>query len=441
MKKCLAACLGLAVLMSGCGRKQQSASFGEDGSGPVAMPAAPGDWPQWRGPDRTDVSRETGLLTTWPKEGPRLLWTFDRAGIGYSGPAIVGGKLYTLGARGDTEYVLALDTKTGQELWSAKIEPVFSNDWGDGPRSTPTVDGDLLVALGAGGELVCLETAAGKIRWQVNLQKDLGGRMMTSWGYTESPLVDGDQVVCTPGGGQGTFAALDKKTGRVLWRSRELTDPAAYSSMIVAEVGGVRQYINMTGRGVASVAADDGRLLWRSQLGANGTAIVPTPIFYADHVYVTSGYGAGCGLLKLVPDGKSTTAEEIYANKTLKNHHGGVVRVGDYVYGYSDGEGWVCQDMRTGKNVWEEKNKLDKGSLTCAEGRLYCYGENNGTVVLIEATPEGWKECGRFQIPRQTEKPRKHGHIWTHPVVAGGRLYLRDQDLIFCYDVRDGTGR
>jgi outer membrane protein assembly factor BamB len=441
MKKCLTVCLGLALALSGCGRKQQSASFGEAGSGPVAMSAAPGDWPQWRGPDRTDVSRETGLLTTWPKEGPRLLWTFDRAGIGYSGPAIVAGKLYTLGARGDTEYVLAIDSKTGQELWSTKIEPVFSNGWGDGPRSTPTVDGDLLVALGAGGELVCVETAAGKIRWQVNLQKDLGGHMMTSWGYTESPLVDGDQVVCTPGGGQGTFAALDKKTGRLLWRSKELTDPAAYSSMIVAEVGGVRQYINMTGRGVAGVAADDGRLLWHSPLGANGTAIVPTPIFYADHVYVTSGYGAGCGLLKLGPDGKSTTAEEIYANKTLKNHHGGVVQLGDYVYGYSDGEGWVCQDMRTGKNVWEEKNKLEKGSLTCADGRLYCYGENNGTVVLIEATPEGWKECGRFQIPRQTDKPRKLGHIWTHPVVAGGRLYLRDQDLIFCYDVREGNAR
>jgi outer membrane protein assembly factor BamB len=403
------------------------------------MAAAPGDWPQWRGPDRSDVSAETGLLKSWPPEGPRLVWTFDRAGIGFSGPALVGGKLYTLGGRGGDEYVLALDSQTGKELWSAKIGSLFSNGWGDGPRGTPTVDGDVLVALGGGGELVSVETANGNVRWRVNLQNDLGGQMMSGWGYTESPLIDGGQVVCTPGGAQGTMAALDRKTGRVLWRSKELTDPAAYSSIIVAEVGGVRQYINMTGRGVAGVAADDGRLLWHNSrvVSGNTTAIIPTPIFYKDHVYVTSDYGAGCGLLKLVPDGRGTKAELVYANKNMTNHHGGVVRVGEYVYGYSEGPGWVCQDLRTGKNVWEEKDQLGKGSLTCADGHLYCYSENDGTVVLLEATPEAWKETGRFRIPRQTKHDRRLGHIWTHPVVAGGRLYLRDQDLLFCFAVKE----
>jgi outer membrane protein assembly factor BamB len=405
----------------------------------VLVPAGAADWPQWRGPDRTDISKETGLLKNWPREGPRLLWTDANAGVGYSGPAIVGERLYTMGARDDTEYLYALDTKTGKEVWAAKVGPLFNNRWGDGPRGTPTVEGELLYAIGGQGQLVCLETKTGKLRWQTNLKSDLGGQMMSGWGYTESPLVDGDKLVCSPGGSKGTLAALDKKTGKLLWRSKGLTDPAAYSSCIVAQVSGVRQYVQMTGKGVAGVAAKDGGLLWHYPKDNYRTAVIPTPIFHDDSVYATAGYGAGCDRIKLTPEGKGgIKAEEVYSNKNMVNHHGGVVLVGEHLYGYSDSErAWICQEFKTGNIVWSEKRKLGKGSVTYADGHLYCYAESDGTAVLIEASPEGWKESGRFKIPRETTVRSPSGKIWTHPVVANGRLYLRDQDLIFCFDVSD----
>jgi outer membrane protein assembly factor BamB len=406
----------------------------------AAAGARAADWPQWRGPNRDEISVEKGLRKSWPNGGPPLLWRFDAAGVGFSGPAVVGDRLYTLGAVGDDEHVLAIDAKSGKQVWSSAIGPTFINGWGDGPRGTPTVDGEFLYAIGGQGNLVCVETASGKKRWSVSLPQDLGGQMMSGWGYTESPLVDGDKVVCSPGGSQGTLAALDKKTGAVIWRSRGLTDAAAYSSMIVAEVGGIRQYVQMTSAGVAGVAARDGTPLWHSSQAVNGTAIIPTPLFHDGYVYVTSGYHAGCALVKLVPDSHGLRAETVYSNKTMVNQHGGVVRVGEFVYGYSDGEGWVCQEFKTGRRVWAERRKLGKGSLTYADGHLYCYSENDGTVVLIEATPAGWHESGRFTIPVQTSQPRKSGQIWTHPVVANGRLYLRDQDLIYCYGISASNG-
>jgi outer membrane protein assembly factor BamB len=414
----------------------------------AALPARAADWPQWRGPDRTDVSKETGLLKSWPKEGPKLLWTYKDAGNGYSGPAIVGDRLYTLGARGDTEYVIALDLKgvkdgTVKEAWSAKVGPRFNESRGDGPRSTPTVDGDVLYALSPSGpkgdsqgELVCVELAGGKIKWQKSLRKDLGGKMMSGWGYSESPLVDGEQLICTPGGKQGTLAALNKKTGDVIWRSKELTDDAGYSSVVAADLGGVRQYVQTTKEAVAGVAAKDGKLLWRFPKPEYRTAVIPTPIVRDNLVYVTAGYGVGCDLLQINPEGQGFKAERLYdrdARKLTENKHGGVVLVGDHIYGWSDsGNRWVCQELKTGKQAWESK-ALGRGSITCADGCLYCYSEDNGTCVLIEATPTAWKETGRFTIPQQ----KKPGSIWPHPVVANGRLYLRDQDLIFCYDVKD----
>ena len=398
-----------------------------------ALPLLAADWPHWRGPDRNDVSKETGLLKSWPKAGPKLLWTFDNAGIGFSGPAIVGERLYTLGGRGDDEVLFALDIKTGKEVWSIKVGPLFTNAWGDGPRSTPTVDGDAVYALASRGDLVCVEAATGKKRWQLNLEKDLEGGV-PYWGYAESPLVDGDRLICTPGGDKGTFAALDKKTGKVAWRSKDYKDGACYSSIVVAEVGGVRGYVNMTASGVAGVSARDGKLFWSAEVAFNSTAICPSPIFRDNHVYVTSGYSAGCGLIKLSAAKNEISAEKVYANKVMTNHHGGVVLVGDHLYGYCDSKGWVCQEFLSGKQVWADKT-LGKGSLTCADGRLYCYSEDDGTCVLVAAAPAGWTESGRFTIPRQTKIDRKSGAIWTHPVVANGRLYLRDNDLLFCFDV------
>ena len=391
-----------------------------------------GDWPQWRGPDRTDVSPETGLLKEWPAGGPKRIWLYKNAGNGYSGPAILNGKLFTMGTRDGAEIMVALNASTGEELWTASIGPMVKFDRGGGPRGTPTVDGERIYGLGGQGSLVCASAADGKVIWRVAMA-DLGGKT-PGWGYSESVLVDGDKVVCTPGGSKGAIAALDKATGKLIWQSKELTDPAHYASIIIAEHNGTRQYVQLTEQHVVGVSANDGKLLWKSPFPGR-IAVVPTPIFHDDCVYVTAGYNAGCKLVQL---GANDQVSDVYENKEMVNHHGGVVRVGDYLYGYSERGGWLCQEFKTGKQIWSEKNALGKGAVSCAEGMLYCVEENSGTVALVEASPKGWKEHGRFKFDPQTTIRDSQGRIWTHPVISNGRLFLRDQDLISCYDLKQG---
>jgi outer membrane protein assembly factor BamB len=395
---------------------------------PLNIPAA--DWPQWRGPDRTDISKETGLLKSWPDGGPKQVWLYKNAGKGYASFAVVGGKLFTLGTRDDSDVLLALDAGTGKELWITKIGAVFTESRGDGTRGTPTVDGGFIYTLGGRGDLVCAQTADGKLVWTRTFQ-ELGSKKRPNWGFSESVLVDGEKVVCTPGGSQGTIAALDKKTGKTLWQSKEFTDDAHYSSIIAVEHNGARQYIQITEKSVVGVSAKDGKLLWRSEWPGR-TAVIPTPIFKDGHVFVTSGYGVGCKLIKLGPGNE---ASDVYDNKNMINHHGGVILLGDHLYGYSDGGGWTCQDFKTGGVAWNNKS-LGKGSVTYADGMLYCLDEGTRTVALVEASPKGWNEKGRFKLNPQTTIQTRDNRIWTHPVVANGRLYLRDQDLIFCYDVK-----
>jgi outer membrane protein assembly factor BamB len=284
--------------------------------------------------------------------------------------------------------------------------------------------------LSGTGTVVCAKTGDGSIVWTAEMSK-FGGRR-PGWGYCESVLVDGDKVVCTPGGNQGAVVALNKLTGELLWQSTDFKNGAQYASIIVAEHNGKRQYLQLTHENVVGLNADDGKQLW-SAAWHGRTATVPTPIFHDGHVYITSGYGSGCKLVKLEADGSAT---DVYDNKTMVNHHGGVIRVGDYLYGYSDGKGWICQNFKTGEMVWNERAKLGKGCLTCADGRLYLLDEKKGTVALIEPSPEGYKEHGRFTLDPQTQQRSTRGAIWTHPVVANGKLFLRDQELLFCFDVR-----
>jgi outer membrane protein assembly factor BamB len=413
------------------------------------------DWPQWRGPDRNGVSRETGLLRSWPKGGPPLLWTYNNTGVGFSTPAIVGDRLYTAGVRGEHTHVIALDVNGPKEIWSTKIAPVFtfkSNTWGDGPRGTPTVDGDYLYVLDGQGELVCLQTADGKLVWRKNLIKDLGGEMMTEWGYSESPLVDGDLLICTPGGPTGTMAALNKKTGEVVWRSSALTNKAPYTSAVVSNAGGAKQYVQTSyiddtrGGVVSGFSAKDGKVLWSQPIFKGQIYLIAsTPIVRDNLVYATT-YNAitGCHLFEI----KGSKTRELYSKsnqKSMKNNHGGVVLVGDHVYGMSDARsGWVCQEFKTGKSAWHEPDKLEckSGSIISADGYLYLFSDE-GTAVLLEANPKAWTEKGRFSLPqkaksRETRGTSKQALTWTHPVIANGRLYLRDQELLFCYDVRAG---
>jgi outer membrane protein assembly factor BamB len=400
------------------------------GSGGSLMAAA-FDWPQWRGPNRDDLSTETGLLPAWPKPGPALLWKATGLGGGFSSVAIAGPRLFTLGERGDANYVLALNLADGKIGWSTRFGKSGAPGWGGfaGPRGTPTIDSGLVFALGQYGEVICVTADGGQAVWQKNLTTDFGGSR-PEWGYSESPLVDGDQVVLTPGGSQGTLVALNKKTGAPIWHSAGWTDKAHYSSIILAEIDGVRQYVQLTDQSVAGVAPKDGRVLWKAaRKGA--TAVIPTPICADNCVYVTSGYDIGCNLFQ-VTGGAAFNATQLYANKVMVNHHGGVVKVGDCLYGYSDGKGWTCQEFKSGAARWQEKNKLGKGSLVCADGRLYCREEaEKGVVALVEASPAGFVEKGRFTPPDRSGKKS-----WPHPVVAGGRLYLRDQDILLCYNVK-----
>ena len=389
------------------------------------------DWPQWRGPDRSDVSRETGLLKSWPPGGPKRVWLYENAGNGYSGPAIVGGKLFTLGTRDQSESLIALDAGTGKELWVAQMGSILKNAWGDGPRGTPSVEGGRVYAISGSGVLICASATDGKILWQKRLS-ELGGKT-PGWGYTESPLVDGDLVVCTPGGAKGAITALDKETGKLSWQSTEFTDGAQYASVVPANINGTRQYVQITMQNIAGIAAKDGKLLWKSPWPGR-TAVIPTPIVRGNEVYVTAGYGVGCRLVRIEPGNEVTT---IYENKVIKNHHGGVILVGDYLYGHSD-SGWTCQNFNTGEEVWSHRG-FGKGAVACADGMLYCLEEGSGTVVLVEASPKGWNEHGRFKLEPQTQIRSSQGHIWTHPVISNGRLYLRDQDLIYCYDIRQSS--
>jgi len=390
------------------------------------------DWPQWRGPNRDGVSTETGLLKEWPPGGPRLLWKAAGLGNGYSSLAIAAGRIFTIGETNGASFVVALNLADGKPVWSAKLGKPGAPGWGgfEGPRSTPTVDGDSVYAVGQWGELVCVESATGKERWRKDYLKDFSGAR-PEWGFAESPLVDGGRVMVTPGGNQGAIVALDKKTGALAWRSKQFTDTAHYSSLIIAEIGGVRQYVQLTAASVAGIAAADGKLLWRAPR-AGSTAVIPTPIYSDGFIYVTSGYGIGCNLFKITETGGKFNAEKMYANKVMVNHHGGVIKVGEYVYGYSDGKGWTCQDFKSGDAKWQEKEKLGKGSLVYADGHFYLRSEEKkGTVALIEASPDGYKEHGRFDQPERTGK-----QSWSHPVIADGKLYLRDQDLLLCYDVK-----
>ncbi len=396
----------------------------------TSLVADQADWPQWRGMNRDDLSSESGLLQSWPEEGPPRAWLFENCGLGYAGPAVVGDRLYILGTRDGQEQLFCLNATSGNEVWSTPIGQIYENSWGDGPRSTPTVVDDLVYAMGAQGNLVCVHRGDGSVVWKKSMQ-DLSGEIPT-WGYAESPLVWNELVFCTPGGTNGTIAALDRMTGKKVWQTSELTDLAHYSSIVLMDHSTGKIGVQLLEKQVVGFRIDDGKLLWSSPWPGS-VAVIPTPIVRGNQVYITSGYGAGCQLLS-VADDYSVTSE--YDNKVMGNHHGGVVLLGDHLYGHSDKKGWTCQDFATGKKVWQERQVLGKGAIAYADNHFFCLSEDEGEVVLIAATPEAWKEQGRFTLSPQTELRKPRGKIWVHPVIADGRLYLRDQEYVYCYDVR-----
>ncbi len=379
------------------------------------------DWPQWRGPNRDGRSAETGLLKDWPAGGPPLAWRATGAGEGYSSFATSQGRLFTLGARGGTEYVVAFDAASGKRLWETAHGTRFSNDRGDGPRATPTIEGDRVYAFGASGDLSVLDAASGKVHWTVNVLKQYRGSNI-QWGLSESPLVLEDRILVNAG---GTIVALKKTDGTVIWTTQG--DEAGYSSAVLTKSGNVTEAIFFTSRRVLGVDVNSGRQLWSYGQVANNTANIATPIVRGNRVFVSSDYGTGAALLELTASGSNVTAKEVYFTRQMKNHHATSILVGEHLYGF-DSAILTALKFDTGEVAWQNRS-VGKGSLTFADDRLYLYSEG-GVVGLAEASPKGYREHGRFEL--------KTGRLptWSHPVVSGGKLFLRDQDVIYAYDVR-----
>lgn len=403
----------------------------------AAFGGSAADWPQWRGPRRTGISQETGLLQQWPKEGPKLLWQFKDIGDGYGAPAVAGNRIYLLANRGlDNEFVQALSVPDGKPVWTARLGKVGNPDQRPSypmARSTPTVDGDLLYALSSNGDLACVEASTGKARWQKSLRTDFGGDPGT-WAYAESPLIDGDVLVATPGGPQATLVALHKKTGDLIWKSAVPGgDPAGYASAIVVDAGGRRQYVQFLGKGVVGVDAKTGQFLWRYDQTSKGPANMPTPVARDGYVYTAAG-PVGGGLISLQAAPGGVVAEPVYLVRDLPSTNGGSVLLGDILYG-TNPKGLVAAEFLTGKVRWQAEG-IGSGSTFYADGHLYIHG-HNGDVALVEATPEAYREKGRFTPPEQPKNRSAPGErAWAYPVVAAGRLYIRDLGTLWCFDVK-----
>ncbi|MBO0699985.1 MAG: PQQ-binding-like beta-propeller repeat protein, partial [Zavarzinella sp.] len=406
----------------------------------LALPllAAEPDWPQFRGPKRDDNSPDKGLLKSWPADGPPLAWKAEGIGDGFSSVAVVGDKVLTMGDAGDAGYVFAVSRKDGTNLWKAEVGKPGGGGGYPGPRCTPTVDGDHVYALGQHGDLVCIGLADGKEKWRVNLRKDFHGSG-GGWGYAESPLVDGDKLIVTPGGREATMVALDKKSGKPIWKGQsDNGESAGYSSPVISTAGGTKQYVTLTSKGVVSFSADGGKLLWSYGLTrdrfADNTANIPTVVLFDDpnRLFAAAGYGRGGGLVELSSEGGAIDAHEVYFTNKLSNKHGGVVRVSDYLYGDQDDSGHIwCAEAKTGKVVWWRKDQADgrgSASMTYADGMLYVRYQN-GWVSLVSADPKEYHEVSTFHVPNGK------GNCWAHPVVIGGKLYVREKDVIWCYDV------
>jgi outer membrane protein assembly factor BamB len=371
------------------------------------------------------------LLKKWPDGGPKLLWTAKGLGEGFASVTLSGGVIYTAGNIDEKTVITALDLD-GTVKWQKPNGPAWTGDH-PGARGTPTIDGDFLYHESAMGDVLCLNAKTGQQVWGLNILKEFDGQNIT-WALAESLLIDGDRVICCPGGKKASVAALDKKTGKTVWTAQSTGDKAGYASPVLAEYQGLRMILAMTQRAVIGVNADNGDLLFRHEHKTSYDVNATDPIFHDGELFISSGYGSGSELLKLKVDGKKASVERVWQSKDLDNQHGGVVLLNGYLYGAAhqrSSAGWVCLDWKSGKKMYADKG-VGMGSLTCAEGMLYtfCENEKKRDVGLVEATPDAYKLVSRFQIPAGGKGP-----TWPHPVVCGGRLYLRHGDLLFGYDI------
>jgi outer membrane protein assembly factor BamB len=400
------------------------------------------DWPRWRGPKVDAICQEKGLLKSWPAEGPPIAWKADGLGGGYGAPTIAKGRVFGMGYVGDDEMIWALDENTGKKIWSVRIDGRIQVGYGEGPRSSPTVEGDRIYGVGVAGTIACIKQTGdtAELVWKRNFQQDFGGRVPT-WGFSESVLIDGEQVVCTPGGPKAGMVALNKTTGEVIWRS---TIPGAggaqYCSINKVVVGGVPVYLTWMQNAFVGVEAKTGKLLFTNNEVAGSVANIPTALVKGTDVVCSTGYTSKGGImqLKLAPSGDggvTATSGWKYPSSKFGNHHGGMVLVGDYIYfghGQNRGE-LVCMNFNTGEVMWGPIRPSPGSGSTAilyADGMLYCRYQD-GRLCLVEANPKEYKLVSRFTLPDRSNHPS-----WPHPVIANGRLYIRDQDKMVVFDVR-----
>lgn len=406
------------------------------------------DWAGFRGSDRSGHSKESKLLATWPKDGPKQAWLFKDCGTGYSSPAIVQNNIYIMGARKGEELLLKIDS-TGKELWNATIGPVFDfkgNKWSGGPNGSPTVDDNLVFALGSQGTLICSDAKTGQIVWKKDLPKDLsaevnpigGGPEKFGWGYSWSPIVDGDKLIIVPGGSLGLLAALNKKTGEPLWRSADVKLQAPYASPTLATIDGQKTIVQITQKGCVGVNPDDGKLLWEYKREAEYHDVVCTsPVISGNLIATSVGFGDGMDCFKIEKSGSSFQAKQVYSKKEIANDNGGIVLVGKHVYGFHMKRFWECIDIETGAVAWTSARKgLTAGSVIAADGRLYVLAEDSGEVAMLAASPAGYKEISKFKIPELSTLRKDGGKLWAHPAISDGKLFIRDQELLYCFEIR-----
>jgi outer membrane protein assembly factor BamB len=411
-------------------QSQQAASASPVPASAIPPPGAP-YWPRFHGPKGDNLSADTGLLKEWPEGGPKLLWTAKGLGPGFASVTLANGLIYTAGNNNDKTMITAMDME-GKIRWQTDNGAAWTGD-SPGTRGTPTIDGDRLYHESPLGEVTCMSAKRGEKQWNVNILKEFEGENIT-WALAESLLTDGDRVICCPGGSKASVAALDKMTGKTVWTSKPTGVKTSYATPVLTECEGLRMILTMNSKAFLAVNADNGDLLFTVPHETRYDVNATSPIYHDGHVFICSGYGSGAALFKLKVDGQKASVEQVWESKELDNHHGGVILLDGYLYGAAQEKnrgGWICLDWKTGEKMCAEKG-VGKGSLTYADGMLYTLSEQRD-MGLVPATPKEHKVVSKFKIPSGGDGPS-----WAHPVVCGGRLYVRHSDQLFAYDVRAG---
>ncbi|MDO5581290.1 MAG: PQQ-like beta-propeller repeat protein [Planctomycetia bacterium] len=395
------------------------------------------EWNQWKGPTHEGKSLSKNLLDQWPENGPPLLWKAEGLGAGYSNFSFWKDRMFTEGDFENESFLLALDRNNGKTIWKTRIGPGGPIGGHVGTKSTPATDGKFVYGLNQTGFLICTDIDSGKILWTKNLYDDFGGKMPANekyngihWGYASSPILDGNKLIIMPGGSQGTVFALDKTTGKTIWRSKDLTDSSPYCTPVPTVIDGVYQYLILTEFSIAGINPEDGSVLWKANYPGR-SIVCSDPVQSEGFVFASSAYTVGAVAWKVEKNGKNFSVQQLYANNKFDNKHFCIMPLGGYLYFATDRGSFLCIDLKTGKVQWEERRMRGKASVSFADGKLILRKENTGELILIQANPKKYTEISRFKQPDRTDK-----NAWTYPFIVNGKMYVRDQDSVYCYNLK-----